>query len=238
MIACAHPFSPASGARRLLVPSHQGRSWLLPLAGGVHLVLALALVLRRPRRPAAAGSAPTPSDSWCCWSPASSSSAVPCMPWAICTTASTGATGSWSPACWSSSSAMTLATLARHLGLLWLAVETTTLASAPLIYYNRNQLSIEATWKYLLICSVGIALAMLGILFVAYAALHGGAPVSLQLDDLLAGPGPFPGPGCRPASSFCWSASAPRWAWRPCTPGNPTPTARRPGWSGRFWPGG
>ena len=38
--------------------------------------------------------------------------------------------------------------------------------------YEVITLSIEATWKYLLICSVGIALAMLGILFVAYAALH------------------------------------------------------------------
>jgi hydrogenase-4 component F len=76
--------------------------------------------------------------------------------------------------------------MSRHLGLLWLALEATTLASAPLIYYNRNRLSIEATWKYLLVCSVGIALAMLGLLFVAYAALRGGAPVSLLLDDLLA----------------------------------------------------
>ncbi len=69
-----------------------------------------------------------------------------------------------------------------------MAVEATTLASAPLIYFNRNRLSIEATWKYLLLCSVGIALAMLGILFLAYAALLGGGiPVSLQFDDLLAG---------------------------------------------------
>jgi hydrogenase-4 component F len=82
--------------------------------------------------------------------------------------------------------ALSLAAMSRHLGLLWLALEATTLASAPLIYYNRNRLSIEATWKYLLVCSVGIALAMLGLLFVAYAALRGGAPVSLLLDDLLA----------------------------------------------------
>jgi len=83
-------------------------------------------------------------------------------------------------------SALSLAALSRHLGLLWLALETTTLASAPLIYFNRNRLSIEATWKYLLICSVGIALAMLGLLFTAYAALRGGIPVSLMLSDLLA----------------------------------------------------
>lgn len=82
-------------------------------------------------------------------------------------------------------SAMTLAVLSRHLGLLWVAVETTTIASAPLIYFNRNALSIEATWKYLLICSVGIALAMLGILFVGYAALGNGPEVSLQFDTLL-----------------------------------------------------
>jgi hydrogenase-4 component F len=81
--------------------------------------------------------------------------------------------------------AMTLAIAARHLGLIWVAVEATTIASAPLIYFNRNRLSIEATWKYLMICSVGIALAMLGILFVAYAALGTGIPVSLQFDVLL-----------------------------------------------------
>jgi len=82
-------------------------------------------------------------------------------------------------------SAMTLAVAARHLGLLWIAVETTTIASAPLIYYNRNRLSIEATWKYLLICSVGIALAMLGMMFTAYAALDSDVAVSLQFDQLL-----------------------------------------------------
>lgn len=82
--------------------------------------------------------------------------------------------------------AMTLAAVSRHLGLLWVAVEATTLVSAPMIYYNRNRFSIEATWKYLLLCSVGIALAMLGILFVAYAGLHGGGEQELLLDQMLA----------------------------------------------------
>ncbi len=58
--------------------------------------------------------------------------------------------------------AMTLVTTAQHLGLLWVGVEATTLASAPLIYYHRHHHSLEATWKYLMICSVGIALALLG----------------------------------------------------------------------------
>lgn len=49
--------------------------------------------------------------------------------------------------------AMTLVTLSQQLGLLWVAVEATTLASAPLIYFHRHHRSLEATWKYLLICS-------------------------------------------------------------------------------------
>ena len=49
-------------------------------------------------------------------------------------------------------------------------VEATTLASAPLIYFHRHHRSLEATWKYLLICSVGIALALLGNFFLAVAA--------------------------------------------------------------------
>jgi hydrogenase-4 component F len=81
--------------------------------------------------------------------------------------------------------AMSLATAARHLGLLWVAVEATTVVSAPLIYFNRNRFSIEATWKYLLLCSMGIALAMLGLLFLAYAGLEGGGEHGLELDHLL-----------------------------------------------------
>jgi hydrogenase-4 component F len=63
--------------------------------------------------------------------------------------------------------AMTLVTISQHFGLLWVAVEATTLASAPLIYFHRHHRSLEATWKYLLICSVGIALALLGNFFLA-----------------------------------------------------------------------
>lgn len=66
-------------------------------------------------------------------------------------------------------STMTLVTVSLHLGLLWVAVEATTLSSTPLIYYHRHHRSLEATWKYLLICSVGIALAMLGNFFVVVA---------------------------------------------------------------------
>lgn len=82
---------------------------------------------------------------------------------------------------------MTWVMVSRHLGLMWVAVEATTLASAPLIYFHRHPRSLEATWKYLLICSVGIALALLGHFFVAVAArAAGGAPIHLTIDELTA----------------------------------------------------
>ena len=66
--------------------------------------------------------------------------------------------------------AMTLVTVSQHFGLIWVAIEATTLASAPLIYFHRHHRSLEATWKYLLICSVGIALALLANFFLGVAA--------------------------------------------------------------------
>jgi hydrogenase-4 component F len=80
---------------------------------------------------------------------------------------------------------MSLVTWSHHLGLMWVAIEGTTLATAPLIYFNQTQRSIEATWKYLLLGSVGIALALLGTFFLAYASLHTGLETSLTLESLL-----------------------------------------------------
>jgi hydrogenase-4 component F len=79
---------------------------------------------------------------------------------------------------------MTLVVLSENLGLLWIAVEATTLSSAPLIYFHRHHRSLEATWKYLVICSVGIGLALLGNFFLAVAAstAYGGSiPLSIHL---------------------------------------------------------
>jgi hydrogenase-4 component F len=82
--------------------------------------------------------------------------------------------------------AMTLVAASQRFGILWVAIEATTLASAPLIAFHRHHRSLEATWKYLLVCSVGIALALLGNFFLAIAATPAGeAPVPLVLGDLL-----------------------------------------------------
>ena len=67
-------------------------------------------------------------------------------------------------------STMTLVCTSQQSGLVWIAIEATTLASAPLIYFHRHRRSLEAAWKYLLICSVGIALALLGNFFLAVSA--------------------------------------------------------------------
>lgn len=83
--------------------------------------------------------------------------------------------------------AMTAVAASRHLGLLWIAVESTTLVSAPLIYFHRRPSALEAMWKYLLICSVGIALALLGVFSFATAATQAaGGEGALTLDGLIA----------------------------------------------------
>ena len=82
--------------------------------------------------------------------------------------------------------AMTAVIVSNHMGILWVAVEATTLTGAPLIYYHRHHRSLEAAWKYLLICSVGIALALLGNFFLAVATTAGpGQEHSLLLPELV-----------------------------------------------------
>lgn len=63
---------------------------------------------------------------------------------------------------------MTGAYLANGMTVLWIFVEATTLAVAALIYHDRTELALEATWKYVFICSVGIAIAYIGILFLGF----------------------------------------------------------------------
>lgn len=81
--------------------------------------------------------------------------------------------------------AMSLVTVAHHFGLLWVAIEATTLTSAPLIYFHRHQRSLEATWKYLLIGSVGIAVALLGTFFLVASASLDGLRVPALVDEFV-----------------------------------------------------
>lgn len=63
--------------------------------------------------------------------------------------------------------AMTGVLLANHLALLWVFVEATTLTSALLIYFERQKSSLEAAWKYIFVCSIGITLAFVGIILLS-----------------------------------------------------------------------
>jgi hydrogenase-4 component F len=67
---------------------------------------------------------------------------------------------------------MVLVVSTQNLGLMWIAIEATTLASAFLVGFYNNKESIEAAWKYVIICSVGIALALLGIVFLYISAMN------------------------------------------------------------------
>ncbi|TMR89877.1 proton-conducting transporter membrane subunit [Nonomuraea basaltis] len=70
--------------------------------------------------------------------------------------------------------AMALAVLASSLGMLWVAIEATTILTAFLVGHRRTRQATEAAWKYVVICSVGIALALLGIVLLHYAGAHVG----------------------------------------------------------------
>lgn len=65
---------------------------------------------------------------------------------------------------------MILALTARNMGVMWIAIEATTLASVFLVGFHNGKSALEAAWKYIIICSVGITLAMMGIIFINSAA--------------------------------------------------------------------
>ncbi len=60
--------------------------------------------------------------------------------------------------------AMVGAISSNHLGLTWVFIEATTLTSAYLILQSKTEYSLEATWKYVFLCSIGISLAFVGII--------------------------------------------------------------------------
>ena len=76
--------------------------------------------------------------------------------------------------------------LLQHIGYLWIAIEATTLMSAPLINYHHGRDSLEATWKYLLLCSVGIAFALFGTVLILAAQHAFGNGETMMLSDLIA----------------------------------------------------
>ena len=78
--------------------------------------------------------------------------------------------------------AMCLAVVTANLGVLWVAIEATTIVTAFLVGHRRTRASVEAAWKYVVICSAGIALAFLGTVLIYYAARQAGIAEAWALD--------------------------------------------------------
>ncbi|HEX5645669.1 MAG TPA: hydrogenase 4 subunit F [Nitrospira sp.] len=78
--------------------------------------------------------------------------------------------------------AMVIATVANSIGVQWVAIEATTLATTFLIAFWRRRESLEAGWKYLILCSVGISLALFGVVLAYYSSLHVMGDVSQALN--------------------------------------------------------
>ena len=77
--------------------------------------------------------------------------------------------------------AMMLVLISNNIGIMWVGIEATTLVTAFLICTHRTPESIEAMWKYLIICSVGVAFAFMGTLLAGAAANNLHLPPSQAL---------------------------------------------------------
>ncbi len=65
---------------------------------------------------------------------------------------------------------MLLTVVSNNLGFMWIALEATTLATTLLVAFYQQKGSLEAAWKYLILCSTGISLGLIGLLLTYYAA--------------------------------------------------------------------
>jgi hydrogenase-4 component F len=181
---------PLGAAAAAAWPHDRSRPWFLPAAGVIHAALALALVARPPVVPLhgwlgadALARAMLPAVSLLFL--ACAAYGVPYLrlrqerPNRVFVAGFLAVLG-----------LMSAAHMARHLGLLWIATEAVTLACVPLLHFNNAPRAFEATWKYLLVGSTGIALSLLGSFCLGYASLHGGGAGDMTFAALMTqGPG-------------------------------------------------
>ncbi|MDP9464139.1 MAG: hydrogenase [Actinomycetota bacterium] len=78
--------------------------------------------------------------------------------------------------------AMLVVVIADNLGVLWVAIETTTIATVLLVGHRRDRASVEASWKYLVLGSVGVATALMGTVLVYFVSRQTGAGTSTALN--------------------------------------------------------
>ena len=70
--------------------------------------------------------------------------------------------------------AMGLSVVSNNIVLMWAAIEATTLATAFLVGFHETTTSVEAAWKYVIICGVGVGFALFGTVLIYAAGVAGG----------------------------------------------------------------
>ncbi|HUC86151.1 MAG TPA: proton-conducting transporter membrane subunit, partial [Candidatus Acidoferrales bacterium] len=176
---------PLLGAALALIwPQERTRSWLLPVAGGLHAAGSLWLLARPPE--------PVPG-AWFGFDPMARA-VLPMISllFFVCSLYAVAylkvrrerRNRVFVFALLVLLGFLSLAIQAQHLGLLWVAAEAATLMTVPLIHFNGTARAFEASWKYLLVGGTGIALSLLGSFCLGYASLNAGGTGDLTFGAL------------------------------------------------------
>jgi hydrogenase-4 component F len=175
----------AAGAA-FLWPNERTRPWLLPVAGGLHTLLALWLLIDPPA---------LATGAWFGFDPLARA-VLPMVSLLFLVCSMYGVTylsiraerknRVFVTALLVMLGLLSLALQAQNLGLLWVAAEATTLVTVPLLHFNGTARAFEASWKYLLVGGTGIALSLLGSFCLGYASLVGNGHGDLTFTSLVA----------------------------------------------------
>lgn len=65
--------------------------------------------------------------------------------------------------------AMEFALMVNNYGFMWVGIETTTISSALLLITEKSDISLEATWRYIIIVSAGVTFAFISVILIYYA---------------------------------------------------------------------
>jgi hydrogenase-4 component F len=65
---------------------------------------------------------------------------------------------------------MLLAVVSNNIAIFWMAIESTTIVSSLLVGFYKDRASVEAAWKYIILCTVSLVFGLLGIFIIYYAS--------------------------------------------------------------------
>ena len=165
-------------------PAERTRPLFLPVAGILHSILALWLLINPPA---------VPANIWFSFDPlARAVLPMTSLLFLVCSfygVAYLRVRAEWKNRVFVAAllillGLLSLALQAQNLGLLWVATEAATLVSIPLLHFNGTARAFEAAWKYLLIGGTGIALSLLGSFCLGYASLYNGGSGDLSFAAL------------------------------------------------------